>query len=107
MKMKMKMRNKTEIQKVEQELYEKLWLLRHLQLKHKNKDDLEKFYETHPREKEQEISNKLKDDDDWIKHESDILKPSVFGITLYEYELEGKLSSIRWVLGHEWDMLDT
>jgi hypothetical protein len=62
----MKMRNETEILKVEQELYEKLWLMRHLKLKHKNKDDLEKFYETHSLEKEQEISNKLKDDDWWM-----------------------------------------
>ena len=30
------MRNETEILKVEQELYDKLWLMRHLQLKRNN-----------------------------------------------------------------------
>jgi len=101
------MRNETEIQKVEQDLYEKLWLLRHLMMKIKNKDDLEKFYETHPQEKEQEIRNKLKDDDDWYWIERNINKGSYDGMYSWEARLEGKLSAIRWVLGYEWDMIDT
>ena len=98
MKMKMKMRNKTEIQKVEQELYEKLWLMRHLILKDDNKDDLEKFYETHSSKKEQEIRNKIKADE-MLKIEMNDL--------FYMGKIMGELSAVRWVLGHEWDMLDT
>ena len=98
MKMKMKMRNKTEIQKVEQDLYEKLWLMRHLILKDDNKDDLEKFYETHSSKKEQEIRNKIKADE-MLKIEMNDL--------FYMGKIMGELSAVRWVLGHEWDMLDT
>jgi hypothetical protein len=94
----MKMKNETEILKVEQELYDKLWLMRHLILKDDNKDDLEKFYETHSSKKEQEIRNKIKADE-MLKIEMNDL--------FYMGKIMGELSAVRWVLGHEWDMLDT
>jgi len=92
------MRNETEILKVEQELYDKLWLMRHLILKDDNKDDLEKFYETHSSKKEQEIRNKIKADE-MLKIEMNDL--------FYMGKIMGELSAVRWVLGYEWDMLDT
>lgn len=85
------MRNKTEIQKVEQDLYEKLWLYRHLQLKGGYEND-------EGAKMEQEVRNKISDDE-MLKIEMNDL--------FYIEKIMGELSSVRWVLGHEWDMLDT
>ena len=94
----MKMRNETEILKVEQELYDKFWLMRHLQLKRFN----EKYGGDEPNDedtkKEQEVRNKISDGEMFE------IKTAV---GFDRGKIEGELSAIRWVLGHEWDMLDT
>ena len=87
----MKMRNKTEIQKVEQELCEKLWLMRHLQLKGGYEND-------EGAKMEQEVRNKISDDE---------MKQIEMNDLFYMEKIMGELSAVRWVLGHEWDMLDT
>ena len=91
MKMKMKMRNKTEIQKVEQDLCDKLWLMRHLQLKGGYEND-------EGAKMEQEVRNKISD--------GEMFEIETQG-SFYMGKIEGELSAVRWVLGHEWDMLDT
>ena len=85
------MRNKTEILKVEQELYEKLWLYRHLQLKGGYEND-------EGAKMVQEVRNKISDGEMFE------IKTAV---GFDRGKIEGELSAIRWVLGHEWDMLDT
>ena len=85
------MRNKTEILKVEQELYEKLWLYHYLHLQGGYEND-------EGAKMEQEVRNKISDDE-MLKIEMNDL--------FYIEKIEGELSAVRWVLGHEWDMLDT
>ena len=85
------MRNETEILKVEQELYEKLWLMRHLQLKGGYEND-------EGAKKEQEVRNKISDDE---------MKQIEMNDLFYMEKIMGELSAVRWVLGYEWDMLDT
>ena len=94
----MKMRNETEILKVEQELYDKFWLMRHLELKRFNEIYGGDEPNDEDAKKEQEVRNKISDGEMFE------IKTAV---GFDRGKIEGELSAIRWVLGHEWDMLDT
>ena len=78
------MRKKSEIQKAEHEYYEKLWYLRHQALK--------SGYD----QKSLQASEKAED-----------RVIATYGDSLDYTEVEAKLSALCWVLGEDWDWLDT
>jgi hypothetical protein len=105
------MRNETQILKVKKEIQEKLWLMNNIHRKiydeaiNKFNPNWKEVDETSlVKEKKHKLMNKFKDDDDWKlfkrnSHSSD----GMYGI---EKDLKGKLSSIKWVLGEEWEIED-
>jgi len=82
------MRKKQEIQKAENEYYEKLWYLRHMSLK--------SGYDQKSLTASEEAEDRIIAT--YSKQELDLLDYT---------EVEAKLSALRWVLGYEWDCLDT
>jgi hypothetical protein len=86
------MRNQEEIAEAEDELTDRVWYERHLVLMAENPD--------RPGMKEAERAAKA------IRQELGDQKLGPY--TDFEWgELNGKLSALRWVLGDEWDSLDT
>ena len=100
----MKRRTLEEISNAEEKFYERVWLERHLCIK----DDYLNSYlnSGEPKlieiakcalESERKIKEKYKDDPDFKTPCTD-----------FEWGMiNGKLSALRWVLGDEWDSLDT
>ena len=100
----MKRRTLEEISNAEEKFYERVWLERHLCIKddylnfYLNSDD-SKFVKIakDALESEKRIKEKYKDDPDFETPCTD-----------FEWGMiNGKLSALRWVLGLEWDTLDT
>jgi hypothetical protein len=91
-------RTKTSVQRMEQMLFEKVWYIRHQNLKQRIKDN-----ET------------TCAPDIWkgaLKAAKEIEKKHGIENLYYNDDFEwgmvnGKLSAIRWFLGDEWDFLDT
>jgi len=87
------MRGLKKIQEAENELFEKVWLYRTLETNNLFKNEPVKM----KKEVSLEVERLTK------KYGKDFFTSSGYDIGM----LEGKLSAIRWVLGSDWDMLDT
>jgi hypothetical protein len=90
------MRTEEEISEAELEFYEKVWYGRHRSLE--DKPSMSKA-DRDIRQEADKVAAELEE-----KYGIEELGPkSDFGWGM----LSGKLSALRWVLGDEWDMLDT
>ena len=87
-----------EVEKAENEFYEKIWLDRHFALEDYIEKQVEKI-DSKLWKQAQEVAQKIID-----KYGEENLGP----YSDFEWGMmNGKLSALRWILGCEWDMLDT
>ncbi len=87
-----------EVKKAENEFYEKIWLDRHFALGDYIEKQVEKI-DSKLWKQAQEVAQKIID-----KYGEENLGP----YSDFEWGMmNGKLSALRWILGCEWDMLDT
>jgi len=93
-----KERSQDEILEAEQEFYDRLWYIRHNEIleEYRYKDphqaeELEKVGGPHARKLEERYG------------EANLRCDQGVGLGM----VRGKLSALRWVLGNEWDFLDT
>lgn len=92
-----KPRTPSEIQAAEHEFFEKLWYQRHLSLR----DRVKMGEEVHPEIWEQAQAAAQRIRDTYGEGDLEIRSDYEWGM------LRGKLSALRWVMGSEWDFLDT
>ena len=93
-----KTRTMEKVQEAENEFYEKIWLDRHFSLEYRVEELGEKI-DPEIWRKARESAQKLID-----KYGTDDIGP----YSDFEWGmLNGKLSALRWILGCDWDMLDT
>ena len=91
-------RTLNEVEEAETEFFEKIWLDRHFSLKYRV-EELGKKIDSEIWKSAQEFEQKLV-----AKYGEENIGP----YSDFEWGmLNGKLSALRWVLGFEWDMLDT
>jgi hypothetical protein len=91
-------RPQTQIAEAEEEFFNRVWYQRHLMLAYRGKQSKEKTPPDILRTA-RAAAKRLRE-----KYGEDISKPC----TEWEYGfMSGKLSALRWVLGEEWDFLDT
>ena len=87
-----------EVKKAENEFYEKIWLDRHFALEDYIEKQVEKI-DSKLWKQAQEVAQKIIG-----KYGEENLGP----YSDFEWGMmNGKLSALRWILGCEWDMLDT
>jgi hypothetical protein len=91
----MKMRSKKELEQVEEKMSDILWYNRHMYNKHNGLADAPADILITALANAEEIRNKYNEDELYFDEEFD------WGM------FNGKLSAIRWMLGYDWDMLDS